>query len=267
MKKRKNTPNNNNTPQPLSASLTKAERASFTEHHGNVVAFAENRVAAMNSLNVIRRDKLYREDYGTWENYCDAIRSITRQYGLRLAKAGKIRAELEPIVSKLGLPLPDNENQLNELGKIKDPQQRGEILKKASQAAEERGETLSARLIREIRENGDAPAGETKKPVPEVPVRRCALINRKEVESTCAEYFDFLSPDGELKSEIEPLVLRLTARLDRTPAIQTREQMMSVLEGIANIVMAIAYCVEHPEDRLPPRDGSDSSNQIDPNLN
>ena len=41
--------------------------------------------------------------------------------------AGKVRAEMVPIVTKLDMPVPDNEAQLHELARLPDRQTREEV--------------------------------------------------------------------------------------------------------------------------------------------
>ena len=64
--------------------------------------------------------------------------------------AGKVRAEMVPIVSKLGLPVPDNKGHLHELARVPDPGEREEVLATAVEIVEkEENGKLTAQTIRQ----------------------------------------------------------------------------------------------------------------------
>jgi len=111
---------------------------------------AKHFVEAAAALYEIRERRLYRAKHRTFEDYCQSVHQISRQYANKLIKAGRIRLELEPIVSRLDLPMLDNEAQLRELARVSDPKDREEVLVAAVEVvAKDDPGGLTARAIRD----------------------------------------------------------------------------------------------------------------------
>lgn len=164
--------------------LTADQKTLFHELHAKVVQFAKDSVEVMKALHIIREQKLYRDQYKTWEHYCDSVHHVSRQYGNRLASAGRTLKEMETEVVT-GLPLPENEPQLTELGKIDDLQQRMAIYQEAYEKAKQDCKILSAQRIMNIRlkrlgHNGHSPAPRTKNPTSSRLSEVLAIIPRLE---------------------------------------------------------------------------------------
>lgn len=128
--------------------LSKEEADRFRDLNRVVSKAAKSFVDAGIALHEIRSRKLYREKHRTFENYCQSVHSISRQYANSLIRAGKVTKELETIVSKNGLPLPNNEAQVRELVKVTDSAQRAEIYKDALEVVDGDVELLTAEVIR-----------------------------------------------------------------------------------------------------------------------
>ena len=75
---------------------------------------------------------------------------MSRHYANRLIKAGKIRAEMVPIVTKMGLPEPRNEAQLRELSRLSDTQSRVEAYREAYEENEAGPGTVTAKKLAEV---------------------------------------------------------------------------------------------------------------------
>lgn len=133
----------------------------FDTLHEVVVRFAKDSVDVMDALFEIREARLYEGKFKTWEDYCESIHQITRQYGNRLATAGRTRKEMETIVSTRNLPLPENEAQLRELARVADVEERVNVYAKARERA--KGQ-VTAKAIREFVPVGTPPKG--KRPSP-----------------------------------------------------------------------------------------------------
>lgn len=88
-------------------------------------------IPAAEPLYQIRSRRLYRARYENFEAYCQEVHGMSRGYANRLIRAGKIRAEMVPIVTKMGLPEPSNEAQLRELGRLKTTEEQVEIYQDA----------------------------------------------------------------------------------------------------------------------------------------
>jgi protein gp37 len=133
--------------RPGQVEMTSAKRKRFQELDRMVSKFAKQLIVVAEALAEIKRDKLYRPKYKTFQDYCESVHQISRQYANRLVKAGEIYSEMVPIVSKMGLTPPDNEAQMRELSRLPDTVQRVEVLRTI--AEEEGDEKLTASRLRE----------------------------------------------------------------------------------------------------------------------
>lgn len=99
--------------------LSQEEKARFRELQKIVAKAAKFMVDAAVALEEIRRRKLYKDSFKTFEDYCNSVHQMSRQYVSRLICAGKVHRELGDAMSKRGeaLPLPENELQLTVLRK------------------------------------------------------------------------------------------------------------------------------------------------------
>ncbi len=110
-------------------------------------------IEASIALEEIRRERLYRGRFRTFEEYCNQVHNMSRQYANRLIAAGQVYHTLETIVSKTdgGSPvvLPRNELQLSALKPLSDPALRWEAYKEALGAVNGDPDRVTAELIRE----------------------------------------------------------------------------------------------------------------------
>jgi protein gp37 len=95
-------------------------------------------IEAALAMAEIQRDRLYRAQFKTFKEYCDSVKGFSRQYGARLAAAGRVYQQMTTQVVKMGfkpdaIPLPTNEAQLTVLAKIKDDGEKVRIFQKAVQ--------------------------------------------------------------------------------------------------------------------------------------
>ena len=178
---------------PISAGVEQVAR--FAELNEIVTQFARTSVQVMDALCEIREQRLYLGAFDSWEAYCDSIHQISRQYGNRLATAGAIRRELTPIVSTLNLPLPENEAQLRELARLKDPQVRAEVYQRAAQESVKapgagKVPKITAKMIRQVARKQGADGGGGEK-------RRTPSQRLKEAHQTVVELEAAGMPAGE----------------------------------------------------------------------
>jgi hypothetical protein len=82
-----------------------------------------------NALLEIRDEKLYRQDYGTFEEYCRQRWGIERAHAYRLINASKVAGNVSPI----GDIQPTSESQVRPLAKL-EPEEQREVWEKATQA-------------------------------------------------------------------------------------------------------------------------------------
>jgi len=144
--------------------MTPGEVEDFRRLDKVVAKAAKLYVDAAAALYEIKEGKLYRGQFKTFEDYCQSVHQISRSYAYKLINAGRVRAELSPIVHKLGLPMPDNEAQLRELARVSNPKEREEVLVAVADVVKEDTGGLSARTIRdhvEARRRNTASAAES----------------------------------------------------------------------------------------------------------
>ena len=97
------------------------------------------------ALQVIRDNRLYRQHYRTFDDYCEERWDIQRGYGHRLIKAAEVHSNL------LGLPdtpLPSNEAQARELAPLPPDEQRD-----VWQQVIESGERPTAALVKRVKQS------------------------------------------------------------------------------------------------------------------
>jgi len=111
--------------------LTAEDQKDFKRLDQVVQTASKSVVKGALALAEIQKRKLYRDKHKTFEDYCRTVHNLSRQYAYNLLAAGKVSLELSAIADKFGLDpalLPDNEAQLRELGRVKDPEARCELL-------------------------------------------------------------------------------------------------------------------------------------------
>jgi hypothetical protein len=104
---------------------------------------------------------------------------MSRNYANRLILAGRIRSEMVPIVTKMGLPEPSNEAQLRELARLKTTEEQVAAYREA--AADGTGPdgtiTVTAKLLAEvIAKNREPDAGDEKPQPRPTPAQRIARV-------------------------------------------------------------------------------------------
>jgi len=167
--------------RPPKGGLTKPERDDFKRLGKIVERAAKNFVEAAAALHEIRERKLYRGRFGRFEDYCQSVHKISRQYANKLISAGKIRVEMETIVSKMGLPAPANEGQLRELGRLGDPEERGQAYIEAVEVSSSEERPVTARDIQAVveRRRQASPAGkasQSRRPSPTAKLHRALEV-------------------------------------------------------------------------------------------
>lgn len=102
----------------MSEELTVIEKANLVELEEtiqkNLTAFYEVGFALMQ----IRDNRLYREVYGTFEEYCKEKWGMERNYANKLIKASEVVENLGTVV-----PIPTSERVVRPLTRIKDPEE------------------------------------------------------------------------------------------------------------------------------------------------
>ena len=132
--------------------LTPEQAERFADLNKTVRQGLKGMIDAAIALEEIRRDRLYREKYDTFESYCNEVHQMSRQYASRLIGAAKIYHGLSTIVDKIegaeSVPLPRNELQLSALKPLPEPELRLQAYTAALDAVEGYPERVTAELIR-----------------------------------------------------------------------------------------------------------------------
>lgn len=180
--------------------LTKEQKDHFNKLNSTVKKAAKSFIDAGMALYEIRSNKLYRENYKTFEEYCQAVHSISRQYANSLVRAGKATRELETIVSKNNLPLPHNESQVRELLRVPDKEERAAVYESALELVDGDVELLTAEVIRNEVEKKPGMAV-----MKNVTPRSTPSHRLKEAKGIVVEIEDALGKGESLKALIERL--------------------------------------------------------------
>lgn len=135
---------------PDDKSITKEKKARFSQLDKIVTKAAKSFVDAGLALREIKDDKLYLAKYDTFEEYCQSVLNISRQYANNLVRAGRA---VETIVSKEGLPAPENEAQVRELLRVP-IKERANFYRNILESVDGDPSQLTAARIREEVETG-----------------------------------------------------------------------------------------------------------------
>ncbi len=128
-------------------SLSPEDQERFKELDKTVKAGTKGVLDAAVALAEIREKKLYKDEYKSFGEYCETIHDFSRQYAYALMKAGKTFVEMSTQVDKFpGIELPKQEAYLRELGRVKDPEKRMEIL---AEVVEETGGEYTVEVLKE----------------------------------------------------------------------------------------------------------------------
>ncbi len=111
-------------------SLTLAERSQLEEYQAVIDNGLKTFVAVGMALLAVRDLRLYREDYGTFEEYCQGRCGIERAHAYRLMDSAQVVNNLSPIGDKL----PINEAQARPLTQL-EPQRQIEVWQRAVDTA------------------------------------------------------------------------------------------------------------------------------------
>lgn len=205
--------------------LSKEEQKTLAECEAaidrNQNAFRETALA----LCTIRDQRLYREKFKTFEEYCQTRHGFGRKYGYRLAKAGQLLTEMGPIGD---IPL-KNESAARAL--LKAPKEkRREVLEKAK--AESGGHPVTAAKISEAvedvsedeTEGDDEPAAEAVvlRPNFQVPSDQPPLTTHREMVEWATKGYNIHS-DSTRKKEVGEIFHRLMRELKRHAQLESLE--------------------------------------------
>ena len=165
-------------------------------------------LGAAAALEAIRDRRLYRGEFQTFEAYCQERFDISRQYANKLIAAGRVRQEMETIVSKkkLALKLPDQEGVLRELGRLSDASDQVEVYQEAIAVAS--GENPTAAEVGKLVD--EHPRGSSQKKQE----RGQAISASMRIQSAldCLDWYEAQILSGEMATETLISNLRLALK-------------------------------------------------------
>lgn len=136
--------------------LSEEEIASLAECEGVIRRGIKTFVEVGNALLTIRAQRLYREQFKTFEAYCRERWSISKPHGTRLIQAAQVVQDLVPMGTK-----PESERQARPLTKLP-PIEQAEAWKAANEKAESEGRKATAKDVEEaVRDSESGGRGKT----------------------------------------------------------------------------------------------------------
>lgn len=98
--------------------LTAAERDTLAECEAAIQRGLHTFVEVGQALATIRDNRLYRQAFATFEEYCEQRWQISRQHSYRLLDAYEIKSILSPMGDTAPVPEPANERQVRPLSRM-----------------------------------------------------------------------------------------------------------------------------------------------------
>lgn len=185
--------------------LTVSERGRLLEHERTIEKGLKSFIAVGEALIAIRDGRLYREKYGTFDEYCKRRWAMTQQHGLRLVQAAEVIENLksEPI----GSLLPATESQARPLTRL-EPAEQVEAWKEVVESAPN-GKVTAAHVEKVVKQRQEpAPVS------PAVAPSMAVHYSSKSVEwETPQELFDLL--DEEFSFTLDVCALPENAKCKR----------------------------------------------------
>lgn len=117
----------------MTLTLTKPEKSVLAECEAEIERGLNNFVEVGNALLRIRNERLYRAEFGTFQEYCEARWQMSRGHAHRMIEAAGVAENLSPIGDK-----PVSESITRSLAPLTPKQQR-EVWQEASDTAKEPG--------------------------------------------------------------------------------------------------------------------------------
>lgn len=127
--------------------MTQIVATRLTELEAVIERGLETFVEVGMALAQIQQERLYRENYSNFEDYCRARWSISRPRAYQLIESAATVNDLSTMVDA---PPPTNERQVRELSKIKDPETRAKVWKEANETAAKFKRPVTAKAVREV---------------------------------------------------------------------------------------------------------------------
>lgn len=172
--------------RPVGKKISKAKQARFKKLNAKITKAAKDMVKVGLALREIKEDKLYLAKFDTYEEYCQSVLAMSRQYANSLIRAGRAVERLETIVSKEGLPLPVNEGQVRELLRVRNLDERAQIYKKALKSVFGIPSRLTAAKIREVIEESGVIKPPPKRVTPTQKIQKARELTGK-IEAALAD--------------------------------------------------------------------------------
>lgn len=137
----------------MGSKLSAPERKAWKQHLRTIQRGWDTFVEVGQALKEIRENRLYREEFPTWEAFCRQIVGSSKTQANRQIQASALVIEMREMTpngvkSDPDLPLPANEAQARVLAPIKGAEKRWEVWEAAVRQSD--GNQVSAEMIQEI---------------------------------------------------------------------------------------------------------------------
>ena len=133
--------------------LTKDERSCLAQLEESIQAGQQSFFEVGAALTEIRDDKLYRDEFATFEDYCKERWGFSRPHAYRYIDSAGLSENLSPI----GDILPANEAQCRPLTKL-EPEEQQEAWSKVLDTAKEKDKQVTAKLVSDVVKEMKEPA-------------------------------------------------------------------------------------------------------------
>lgn len=117
--------------------LSESDKASYSRLNEKIAKGLRAALEAGKALNEVKERKLYKVEYGTWEEYLESRHSMSKSYASRIIRAAAIVLELEKRLPIGNFSvLPTSESQVRELLRLRSGEERVEAWTKAVNACD-----------------------------------------------------------------------------------------------------------------------------------
>jgi|SRR5262245_16126273 len=215
---------------PGEGDLTPAEVSALEACERRIAAGLQTFLEVGQDLMTIRDGKLYRRDYGTFEEYLRQRWDMDRSYGKRLMAAAQVVESLK--MAPMGAILPVNERQVRPLTSL-EPEDQRTVWQAAVQTAPE-GKPTGAHVERVVKQHRQA---EGRAPARKPPPAGGHVLAEDRLHLLCLKAIDALNKQG--RAEFHTILIRWLQQVyvDTKPLNQPgkkaiREEILPAIQAL-----------------------------------
>lgn len=138
---------------------SKADEDLLSQCEGQITKHFEGFIETAQALKTIKDNRLYRQEYKTFEEYCRQRWGFGRQHAYRLIAAEQTVADLSSIGDT---PLPANESQARALAKLPNAEAKADAMRRASKKSNDKPTTTQIEeSVAEVAAEAESDSDET----------------------------------------------------------------------------------------------------------